>query len=231
MEHDNDNELPRTRAEAKEKGLRHYFTGKPCRNKHVANRKASTGNCVQCDVESYKRSYEKNKDKIIKAAQEWYRANKKRKAATDLARYHAKPAVRQQNKEWRERNPDKVKAYREKWVANNPDKHREVQRNYTANNPEAVQANVRKRRARLRNSDGAHTASDIAAILERQRYRCAECGVSVKKRGDRQVDHIMPLKLGGSNNPSNLQILCNTCNKVKGAKHPVDFAQERGRLV
>lgn len=231
MKHDNDNDLPRSRAEAKEKGLRHYFTGEPCRNGHVDKRKTSDGRCLTCAKESNKRSYEANKEERIKGAQQWYAKNKKRKAATDLARWHANPKVRRQAKEWRERNPDKVKAYREKWVANNPDKHREVQRNYTANNPETVQANVRKRRARLRNSTGSHTANDIADILKRQRYQCAECGVSVRKRSDRQVDHIMPLKLGGSNNSSNLQVLCNTCNKVKGAKHPVDFAKERGRLV
>jgi 5-methylcytosine-specific restriction endonuclease McrA len=30
----------------------------------------------------------------------------------------------------------------------------------------------------------------------------------------------MPLKLGGSNWPENLQLLCRTCNLRKNAKHP-----------
>lgn len=233
MEHDYDNELPATREEANAKGLKFYFTGKPCRdNKHLSKRKVSTGRCVACEAASNKRSYENHRaERIAKAAARSASIDIEKRRAYWLARYHNNPKVKQQNREWRERNPDKVRAYREKWIANNPEKHRKVQRNYTANNPEAVQANVRKRRARLRNSTGSHTAEDIAAILKRQKHQCAECGASVKKRSDRQVDHIMPLKLGGSNNPSNLQILCNTCNKVKGAKHPIDFAQERGRLV
>lgn len=186
MGHDNDNELPRTRAEAMEKGLKFYFTGKPCRdNKHLARRKASTGACVECERESYRRSYKKNRDKIIRASQAWYSKNKKRKAATDLARGHANPKVRQQAKEWRERNPDKVKAYRERWEANNPGKPQEAKKRYAVNNPEKVMKNVRNRRARLRGSDGKHTADDIAAILKRQKYQCAECGASVKKRSDR----------------------------------------------
>jgi 5-methylcytosine-specific restriction endonuclease McrA len=160
-----------------------------------------------------------------------YEGNKEAKAAYDINRYHTNPKVREQQREWRARTPEKQREYKERWKQKYPDRHREVQRRYTANNPEKVQSNVRNRRARVRNAVGSHTRDDIHAILVRQKYQCAECGASVKKRCDRQVDHIMPLKLGGSNSPSNLQILCNTCNKVKGAKHPIDFAQERGRLV
>jgi hypothetical protein len=41
-----------TRAEAKARGLKRYFTGKPCRNKgHVAERLTSNGNCMECKRE------------------------------------------------------------------------------------------------------------------------------------------------------------------------------------
>jgi 5-methylcytosine-specific restriction endonuclease McrA len=33
-----------------------------------------------------------------------------------------------------------------------------------------------------------------------------------------EVDHIKPVSKGGKDNPSNLQLLCHTCNKKKGAK-------------
>ncbi|TIL91473.1 MAG: HNH endonuclease [Mesorhizobium sp.] len=120
---------------------------------------------------------------------------------------------------------------RKRWRAANPEKHKASQRQWAARNPEKVQTNVRARRARKRLAEGSHTADDIERILVSQQYKCAECGTSIKKRSNRQVDHIMPLKLGGSNWPSNLQLLCSLCNKVKAAKHPLDFAQERGRLV
>jgi 5-methylcytosine-specific restriction endonuclease McrA len=44
--------------------------------------------------------------------------------------------------------------------------------------------------------------------------RCARCGAS----GQLHVDHIYPVKHGGSNELSNLQLLCRTCNLKKGAK-------------
>ncbi|MEV4606157.1 HNH endonuclease [Neorhizobium sp. LMR1-1-1.1] len=67
--------------------------------------------------------------------------------------------------------------------------------------------------------------------MRRQKYRCAECGASVRKTTERHVDHIMPLSRGGSNGKQNLQVLCPPCNLKKAAKHPIDFAQERGRLL
>lgn len=36
---------------------------------------------------------------------------------------------------------------------------------------------------------------------------------------------------GGANDKSNIQLLCPHCNLSKGAKHPVDFMQERGMLL
>ncbi|WP_112177110.1 HNH endonuclease [Paraburkholderia unamae] len=45
-------------------------------------------------------------------------------------------------------------------------------------------------------------------------YRCARCGcVWVSSRD--QIDHIVPLEQGGSNDDSNLQPLCDTCHTAK----------------
>jgi len=46
-----------------------------------------------------------------------------------------------------------------------------------------------------------------------------------------EVDHIYPIALGGTNEGSNLQLLCRFCNRSKGAKHPVDYMQKRGFLL
>lgn len=44
---------------------------------------------------------------------------------------------------------------------------------------------------------------------------CAYCGVGVTK-STRTIDHIIPLKHGGSNDISNLCISCKDCNRKKG---------------
>lgn len=48
-------------------------------------------------------------------------------------------------------------------------------------------------------------------------YRCARCGAYEADRKNMHVDHKIPLARGGSNDRSNLEALCRTCNLGKGA--------------
>ena len=41
--------------------------------------------------------------------------------------------------------------------------------------------------------------------------KCVKCG----SRDRLELDHIKPLNFGGNNLPNNLQILCNSCHKLK----------------
>lgn len=52
------------------------------------------------------------------------------------------------------------------------------------------------------------------AVFDRDGYRCLHCGT--RKR--LTVDHIRPIDCGGSDDMSNLQTLCHSCNSRKGAK-------------
>ncbi|MCO6506236.1 MAG: HNH endonuclease [Snodgrassella sp.] len=52
-------------------------------------------------------------------------------------------------------------------------------------------------------------------VLARDSFRCRSCGCI---GGSLQVDHIIPLELGGSNDDSNLQVLCADCHKHKTTK-------------
>lgn len=51
------------------------------------------------------------------------------------------------------------------------------------------------------------------AVFERDGGRCAECGAAF----DLQFDHVIPVALGGATSEANLQLLCGSCNRVKGA--------------
>lgn len=57
-------------------------------------------------------------------------------------------------------------------------------------------------------------------LLARERGCCAVCAkqLSLELLDDPHVDHILPLKLGGTNDICNLQVLCSVCNLAKGAR-------------
>ncbi len=122
-------------------------------------------------------------------------------------------------------------AYAAAWRAKNPDKARAIRKRSEAKNPEAKRARVRNRRARLRQAKGSHTAGDIEHLFKLQRGRCAHpwCGASLKS--GYHVDHIEALALGGSNDPSNLQLLCAPCNRAKHTKSPITLANRNGFLL
>jgi hypothetical protein len=67
-----------SREEAKAQGLTRYFTGKPCRNGHLAERYVG-GNtpCVVCDAENQTRYVKANPDKT----RAWQRVSRERKKA------------------------------------------------------------------------------------------------------------------------------------------------------
>lgn len=55
------------------------------------------------------------------------------------------------------------------------------------------------------------------SVLHRDGYKCVFCGRNARQV-ELEVDHIVPFSKGGSNDPSNLQILCFLCNRGKGSR-------------
>ena len=55
-----------------------------------------------------------------------------------------------------------------------------------------------------------------------QEGRCNGCDLRFEKR-NMDVDHIVPVKKGGTYHKPNLQLLCGNCNRVKGTKTQAEF--------
>lgn len=129
-----------------------------------------------------------------------------------------KKQYREKNKEktkaavnnWHERNRKQVSAYHKKW-------RNEI-------NPNAWKAVSVKRRSSKKNAEGGFSADDVSRMMAAQDGKCVCCKRDVRKFF--HVDHIMPLALGGTNWPDNLQILCPSCNCSKGSKHPDTWIKE-----
>lgn len=187
-----------TRAQAIATGASRYFTGKPCKHGHVAERSTLHRYCSQCMAEYQSTTQYQD-----------YRAA-----------YKARPEYNAEQAAWQRA----ARARPEVVAANN-----ESKRKWRNSKPEAEKAMRQTRRALERSANGRHTGEDIKRIYSDQ---CGKCACCRKKVGDvYDVDHIMPLALGGTNWPSNIQILCKKCNNRKGAKHPADFQREMGMLL
>lgn len=65
-----------------------------------------------------------------------------------------------------------------------------------------------------KNSRKSISASLRLQVYKADKYRCVHCGGNE----DLSVDHIKPVALGGTNERSNLQTLCQPCNSRKGTK-------------
>lgn len=136
-------------------------------------------------------------------------------------KYNHSPAKIKYDKEYDSLNKLKRIKYVENYYILNKDKLLNRALKWAKSNPDKANLYSRNRRARLKKSEGFHTLDDIKRIYENQKGKCNYCGKELLSKY--HVDHRMPLMLGGSNFPDNLQILCSTCNLKKHAAHPDEF--------
>lgn len=105
---------------------------------------------------------------------------------------------------------DGYKAKAREWARRNPDRRRAITDRYVA---------------RRKGAGGSYTVEQWSALCLWFGGQCLGCGRKTKL----EVDHVVPLTHGGSNDITNLQPLCRSCNASKNAKDtdyrdPVRFA-------
>ena len=162
-----------------------------------------------------KRMWEQNSDKYKVVQAEWRAANQDVVKRLNNKHYALNGAeMRTRLNERRKADPEAVRA-------------EELARRVA--NPAVYRAKDSRRRAQKLQAGGTFTASDVTALRKLQQNKCAACQCCIEKRY--HVDHIEPLSRGGSNDKSNLQLLCPTCNLSKGARDPIAFMQSRGMLL
>lgn len=208
-------QLPLTQKAAREVGSKRYFTGKPCKYGHIADRNTKNGTCYECSAIRGKAWFNANADKVKAQAKEWSRNNQDRKKATDKA--------------YRETNYETLRSRKFEYYHENAEAIKEKSRLWKRDNPARVTQHNTNRRAIKLSAEGSYTDDDVEVLRAKQGNRCAICSKKLSKTY--HVDHVTPLSRGGTNWPTNLQITCPKCNLQKGAKDPYDFMRERGLLL
>ena len=127
---------------------------------------------------------------------------------------------------WREDNKELLREKGKAWYEKNKDRKRAIQKIWNDNNPDKRRIHAQNRKSRV--GELKITYQDVQKIFALQRGCCAICKISLDSY---EIDHVMPLSLGGKHEPTNIQILCQNCNRTKHMKDPVDFMQSKGYLL
>jgi hypothetical protein len=153
-----------TKQQAKDLGLKEYFTGKPCKSGGISPRSVSEGRCL-CDIcKSVRAVYRiSNIDEIKKMNSEWREKNKEKWLAgakryrdenAELIRikkakyYNANSeTINARKNELYRKNPDFVKAKVKKYRYENPDKVAATAKAYRERNSDNIAKKVRQWRS------------------------------------------------------------------------------------
>ncbi|NLB11943.1 hypothetical protein GX830_01010 [Candidatus Dojkabacteria bacterium] len=140
----------------------------------------------------------------------------------------------------REENKEKIKKYREgkkeyfkKYQKENREELNSYRNRWRKENPFKIRAYEYKRKMRANGmplSKGRITKTmevRIATKLQEQDFKCLYCGVNIEK--DFTLDHIIPLSRGGSNDISNIDLVCRSCNSSKSTKTKEEYLEVLGK--
>ena len=187
------------RQAARAAGQKTYFSNKPCKRGHTGPRGVCDGSCYECVLEDAR--------------------TPEGKARQARARERNREKIRERNRvaNMSMARVEKTKAYQK------------VYYQATKNDPDRAAVRSRVSRGRRSREAGAFGKEDKyirELLLELQERKCIACGCCVAEAS--HLDHIVPLKRGGSNLPLNFQILCPPCNISKKDKCPVEWANSIG---
>jgi 5-methylcytosine-specific restriction endonuclease McrA len=187
---------------------------------------------VKARVRSWK---VENRDRVRASSRKCYQENRdEMRERSRLLRSKNRDKELQRSRAFRETHRKRLNAEARQRVAElkqaDPSfvlRERARQRDYYSRNKDKGAVKNSKRRAKILKAEGHYSANDVARLRNAQKHRCAVC----KSKRKLTVDHIIPLTAGGSNWPSNLQMLCLPCNSAKRDRDPIAFMQSRGALL
>lgn len=202
-----------SRKEAIEKGLKVYFTGKPCKYGHVSERYVSGSGCLECGKEHKeqnkeymkeynKKYYQQNKEQVKESRKEHYQQNKEQIKESRREYYQQnKEQINKYKKEYREQNKEYIKEYNKGYKKQNKEYYNEYNRNRYATDDNfktlILCRSMLQRTLKATNSTKDTRTYEMLGYCNEQLKESIESkfleGMSWNNYGDWHVDHIYPV--------------------------------------
>lgn len=177
---------------------------KPDTEEFFYSRKTQSGcrrqspQCREC-IKNKSREYRKNNpDKIREYHKKYY--------------HHHAEKLREVSRVWNQENKERRREYLRQKYAENPTPFKIRSKRYTVSNPIMLTLKNHRRRNSMLQAEGILTEEDWEIIKTVYGNLCAFC----RKAKKLTIDHIIPVTLGGTHWPENIQPLCGSCNARKG---------------
>jgi 5-methylcytosine-specific restriction endonuclease McrA len=132
-------------------------------------------------------------------------------------------------KKWRRDNPERYKKAMSDYHKKNKERMDARAAKWRKDNPERARAIIRtaNNNRRARNlAVGEVSLADMREVLARR-----VCAVCKEIHPRMEVDHIIALSRGGTNHISNLQLLCQPCNRSKWSFDHTEWLQSRAKQL
>lgn len=228
-----------SRKEALDKGLKFYFTGKPCKRGHIAKRYVAKSYCLECSRLSALESQNKNPERKRENQSRYHEKNKEKLKQ----KYHDnKKEYSERSKKYYQENRSKIINKAKDYATKNRNKIRERKRRYYIENKNTEKFRVRSAASnsirnvmdaiRKNNKDKVKgKSSKVNFDVNEFKIRIEslfEDGMSWDNYGEWHVDHIKPIiafinegvfDIDLINSINNLQPLWAKDNLSKGGKH------------
>lgn len=126
-------------------------------------------------------------------------------------------------KVYREKNRDRRAAYDKEWRIENGAQKKATYKAWAADNPEKLNERRSKYRVKLRSNPLNTSTHRLRKFLKDQKVPCHYCNTEWDESF--HVDHLIPVNSGGPEADWNLRSSCMPCNLSKGPKMPWNFMQ------
>jgi 5-methylcytosine-specific restriction endonuclease McrA len=169
--------------------------------------------------------YYANREKVLEKRKQEYKENPELKKERVRKRYQENVEKMRAYDRERSKNPkrqEQLKAKRDRHYQNNKAEYIKRAREWARSHPELTLQKCNKRRATKNGIEGGHfTRQEFADLCEKFDNKCLCCG---RKDVPLTADHVIPLswKEPHSDEITNIQPLCQSCNSRKHAKH-IDY--------